>query len=92
MSCDPKEILAAASQGRVLALFTVADQHLWGQLREGDPSFVVHPEQRDHDVDLLDLAASTTFLTGGDVHIVTQGHMPQWSADKGSPIAAVYRW
>jgi len=86
-SCNAKEILRAAVEGRVDWLFTATDQHLWGAFDEATGQMTLHEENRPGDEDLLDCAAFWALLKGGTVHAVPQEEIP----DK-SEICAVFRY
>lgn len=87
-SNDLKEVLTAAYQGRVSALFVALDTHRWGTFDPVTGAVQVNPAQEPTDEDLLDLAAAYTILnSSGDVFAVPQEEMPN-----REPLAAVYRY
>ncbi|HEX2641738.1 MAG TPA: hypothetical protein VHU81_02020 [Thermoanaerobaculia bacterium] len=89
-SANPEEVLPAAHDGRVEALFTARGVRLWGQYDEGSREIQLQPEQQAQDQesqDLLDLAAIQTFLNGGSVFAVEKEEIPN-----GEELAAVFRY
>lgn len=87
---DLNEILPAAHDGRVEALFVARGVRVWGswdgekrkihfQLGQDGP--------RNGNEDLLDLAAVQTYLNGGKVFVVDQQDVPE-----GKSLAAVFRY
>ncbi|MEA2498622.1 MAG: hypothetical protein QOH26_1027 [Actinomycetota bacterium] len=85
-SCDLEHCLKAAYEGRVDSLFILKGAQAHG--RFDDTMLTIHSRPDDGNaVDLLDLAASRTLLTGGDVYVVDSPDMPC-----EGDIAAVYRY
>ncbi|MBD3403543.1 hypothetical protein GF420_11655 [candidate division GN15 bacterium] len=82
-----EEVISAASQGRVKALFLKEGEERWGVFSVDQQQASLHERQEPGDEDLLDTAAVYTFNHGGDVHILSADRMP---AD--TEIAAVYRY
>ena len=85
-SSDVTEILPAALQGRVEALFLACDTDVWGRL---DPleNVVVHPASEEGDEELLDAAALFSLRHGGRVYGLGRGEIPG-----GGDLAAVFRY
>ncbi|WP_348254107.1 hypothetical protein [Leptolyngbya sp. NM3-A1] len=85
-----EQIVPAACQGRVETLFVMAERQYWGQI---DLNFGAleqvndtHPQDGGALVDLLDLAATQTFLRGGKVYVVPVEEMPA-----SAPMSAIYQ-
>ncbi|MEO8596508.1 MAG: hypothetical protein ABI759_24530 [Candidatus Solibacter sp.] len=81
------EILPAARQGRIEALFVAVGVQLWGRF---DPStnetaVVDHPAPESQD--LLNLAATSTYLARGSVYALPPDQVPG-----EGPLAAVFRY
>jgi hypothetical protein len=70
------EIVAAAREGRVEALFVARDAAVWGVHDLDTGAVEVHEEQMPGDDDLLELAAVETLLHHGTVYLVAAGQMP----------------
>lgn len=83
---DLADILPAARQGRVEALFVSLGDHRWGEF-DGASAVALHGERRPGDEDLLDRAALETLFTGGRIHPVPKDRMPS-----NSPAAAILRF
>jgi hypothetical protein len=84
------EILTAAHDGRVEALFTARGVRSWGTY-DGEARKIHLQEdqgqQSNGSEDLIDLAAIQTFTNGGTVFAVEQDQVPG-----GGPIAAIFRY
>lgn len=85
-----EQIVPAACQGKVETLFVIAERQYWGQI---DPAFEAlehisdsHPHDGEVLVDLLDLAATQTFLHGGQVYALPAEDMPV-----SAPLSAIYQ-
>lgn len=79
--------VVAAFEGRVDALIIPEGRHVWGEFNEASETVKVteaHPGKRR---DLLDYAAMTTLLHGGQVFVVPPEQMPG-----GAEIAALLRF
>ncbi|MCE5328043.1 MAG: hypothetical protein LLG01_16675 [Planctomycetaceae bacterium] len=86
-SSNIEEILAAATYGRVEAMFVSAGDHCWGRYDGQTGTAEIHPVQQEGDEDLFDLAAARAFENGGTVHVVSRGEVPDSAA-----IAATFRY
>ncbi len=84
---DLKEIVPAARNGRVEALFVPVGVQLWGQVDEEAGSITLHKEHKPGDFDLLDYAATHTLAAKGSVYAVSPNNVPN-----GKHAAAVYRY
>lgn len=81
------EILPAALQGRVEALFAAQHTGQWGRVDPDSGAAEVHTEWQPGDVDLLDFAAIQAWLNGARVHLVPTENVPG-----GSGVAAIFRY
>jgi Bacterial archaeo-eukaryotic release factor family 3 len=87
---DIREILPAAHDGRVDALFTARGVRIWGTYDPETREVQFQEEQEaqgNGSEDLIDRAAVQTFLHGGKVFAVDQQEVPQ-----GYKAAAVFRY
>jgi hypothetical protein len=82
-----RDVVPAASDGRVDALFVVADAHCWGRYDVATHEVETREQPRSGDEDLLDHAAVGTLLNGGAVYAVPRERVPG-----GREIAAVLRY
>lgn len=81
------EILPAAYYGRVESLFVAIDQEQWGSFDAATNTLQLRQEAEPGDVDLLDVAATQTFLHGGAVYALN------WTEVPGEALAAaVFRY
>lgn len=79
------EVVMAALQGRVAALFTPLGRQQWGAV---DPTtFEVTMEDSESSTDLYDIAAAATWRNGGEVHVVAPDRVPG-----GNELAAILRY
>ncbi|MEI6914363.1 MAG: hypothetical protein WCL39_04450 [Armatimonadota bacterium] len=86
-SGDLREILSAASEGRVGVLFSDWSAQQWGHYDEGTNDMALRGEQRSGDEDLLNVAAIHTLRNSGLVYAVPPDQVPG-----SSDLAAVYRY
>lgn len=86
-SNDPVEVLPAAQNGRVEALFLACDSGLWGRRDLALGEVQIHAEPETGDEDLLDTAALLSLRHGGMVYGVHRGQVPG-----GGDLAAVFRY
>ncbi len=82
-----KQIVQAAHEGRVAALFVARDMQQWGVYRAHSHNVHAHPTHQPGDQDLLDLAAAQTFANGGVIHAVDLADVPG-----GDSAAAILRY
>jgi hypothetical protein len=87
VSIDLREIVAAAHQGRIETIFVAGGREVWGTYDATSDALTLEDAQTSENTDLLDLAATQTFLTGGRVYVVDPDAVPG-----GEAIAAVYRF
>lgn len=66
-STDPSEIVLAAHDGRIEALFVPLRHEVWGRFDPEDREVELHDQEEAEDLDLLNLAAIETLSRGGDV-------------------------
>jgi hypothetical protein len=83
-SNDVRELVAAAHQGRVDALFLASEAEQWGSFDPATGEVSLHPEG---DEDLIDAAAFYTLLQGGKVYALDPEEVPG-----GGAAAAVFRY
>lgn len=86
-SCDLKEILPRAYQGRVDKLFVALGIQKWGTFDPRTSRVFMHQEPEPEDSDLLDLAATYTLLNRGTVFAIEPEKMPD-----DAPLTAIYRY
>jgi hypothetical protein len=81
------EILPAAFDGRIDSLLIAEFCHIWGAYDRAARKAIVHRQRQEGDEDLVNLAAITTLLKGGDINAYDGNDMPG-----RNPIAAIYRY
>jgi hypothetical protein len=86
-SSEIKEILRAASAGRVDTLFVPRGVVKWGRHDVSSNQVHVHDEPQQGDEDLIDRATVETLLTSGQIVVVAPEEVP---GDR--EIAAIYRY
>jgi hypothetical protein len=82
-----RDVLPAAFDSRIETLFVAQDKHIWGHYDHDQRRADVHDDPQPGDSDLLDVTALQTLLTGGEVHVASQQHLPEQHL-----VAAVYRF
>ncbi|QDT28557.1 hypothetical protein Enr10x_39010 [Gimesia panareensis] len=82
-----EEILQAADQGRIEALFTPLGSELWGRLPNDGDLIQTHAQPENGDVALLNWAIRNTYKHGGTPYVISASEMPE---DK--PVTAYFRW
>lgn len=75
-SSDISEILPKATTGEVETLFLARNKHQWGHFKEKTGEIEILKEQSPRSADLLDIAATQTFLNDGDVYFLPPEEMP----------------
>jgi hypothetical protein len=85
-SCDLEHCLTAARDGRVETLFLLKGAEQRGRFDETVGSIRAGADD-SRAVDLLDVAANQTLLTGGEVYLVDPAEMPC-----DGDVAAIYRY
>jgi hypothetical protein len=86
-SAELAEIVPAAFQGRVDALFVAVGTQRWGSYDPDRNKVVMKDEPTNGAEDLLDFAAVQTLANGGTVYAVSPEEVP---GEK--PVAAVFRY
>ncbi|MDC6355625.1 MULTISPECIES: hypothetical protein [unclassified Robiginitalea] len=87
-SPDLRDILPAAMDGRIDALFLREGEDVQGLYNQEDRELEIHESLRETSVSLFNLAAVETYLQGGDVFVVPDKEMP----DDHSAVCALYRY
>jgi hypothetical protein len=85
-----EEILPAAYDGRVEALFTARGVRVWGSYDPESREARFEEEQNaqtNGSEDLIDLAAIQSYIKGGKIFAVEQQYVPE-----GKVAAAIFRW
>ncbi|MGE5295976.1 MAG: hypothetical protein ACM3VT_14215 [Solirubrobacterales bacterium] len=82
-----EQILPAAVQGRVRALYLRTDVPVWGRFDPKSSGVVVHSTQEDGDRDLLSLATVHVLQNRGAAYALRQEEMPT-----KNPQAAMFRY
>ncbi|HEY7519894.1 MAG TPA: hypothetical protein VIE36_16525 [Methylomirabilota bacterium] len=86
-SNDVREVLLAASDGRVDVLFVPIGVRVWGTFVPDTRSIEITDEAPGQSEDLLNVAAIHALLNRGTVHAVPPAEMPV-----PAPVAAVFRY
>jgi hypothetical protein len=90
-SSELEEVLVAAHDGRVEAVFAASGVRRWGRYDPGSREALLADGNGKGPAkgaeDLVDLAAVQTFLHGGAVHVVEPAQLPG-----GDAVAAVFRY
>ena len=82
-----EEILKAAGEGRVEALFTPLGQELWGKVPNDGELAKTNSQPEAGDTPLLNCAVRHTFKHGGTPYIIDNQDMPE-----DQPMLAYFRW
>jgi hypothetical protein len=82
------DIVRAAVDGRMDALFVARDERCWGTFDDVSRTVTVDERQSPKNLDLYDLAAVRTYDQGGAVFIVGAAEMPGGRV----PIVALLRY
>jgi hypothetical protein len=86
-SSEVEEIVPAAFQGRLEALFVPVGMQVWGDFDQANGEAHVHEERETGDFDLLDFAAGQAMANGAAVYAVAPEEVPG-----GAIMAAVFRY
>jgi hypothetical protein len=70
-------IIPGAVNGQIDTLFIAADTQKWGKFDPQTNQVTVDPEATEHSIDLLDLAATKTYLQGGKIYLMQPEAMPE---------------
>jgi hypothetical protein len=87
VAADIESVLSAAYQHRVSKLFLPKGRYVWGRFDAASGAVQVHTDQREGDLELLDLAAAYTLQGNGEIYAVAPADMPEEST-----VAAVLRY
>jgi len=85
---DTEHVLKAAYMGQIETLFVEKDKIQWGDFNEETGQATLRDDKKSIDNCLIDYAARTVFLKGGQVFIEDIGDMPE----SGAPLNAVLRF
>jgi len=86
-SDNPRDVVVAAMEGRVAALFLNPRRPQWGVIDQAHRRIDVHGTFQPGDEDLLEVAAVETLRRGGEVYATDEGDMPG-----AESVAALYRY
>lgn len=86
-STNLSEIVPASFHGRINDLFVALGKQQWGWYHKESQEVEWHEGPRPDSEELLDLAATETFINNGNVFAVDPGQMPETE-----PAAAIFRW
>ena len=87
VSSDLRDILGAAEDGRVQALFVAREKNVWGSFTSDTREVRLHRRKEPGDEDLLDLAGLRALEKGGQVFTLPSDRMPASAA-----VGAVFRY
>ncbi|MEL6911237.1 MAG: hypothetical protein AAFO85_13640 [Cyanobacteria bacterium J06598_4] len=82
-----EEIIAGAANGQIETLFVTADAQVYGQFDRQANKVQILDEAAANSMDLIDFAATQTYLQKGEVYTVDATEMPE-----GNVIAAILRF
>ena len=82
-----EQIVAAAASGQIDTLFIAKNAQYWGEFDLQSNKAIIHPEVTEDSIDLVDFAATKTYLQGGKVYILDFQEMPDDTA-----MSAVFRY
>lgn len=86
-SDDPVTILRAAESGRVASLLLDPEGELWGRWVPDSQTGEAHVRRQADSEDLIEIAARSTLVHGGDIHV-----MPAAGLLRGAALAAIFRY
>ncbi|WP_235595986.1 baeRF7 domain-containing protein [Mastigocoleus testarum] len=86
-SADVKQIIPAAINGQVDTLFIPNNLQCWGRFEPETNSIEIDDSSTKENFDLLDFAATNTFLQGGMVYCMSAEEMPD-----SESVAAIFRY
>jgi hypothetical protein len=86
-ACRLDEVVLAAHDGRVAALFVALGVRRWGQVSVDERRVEVHESFEPGDEDLVDAAVVQSLVTGASVYVASQSEVPN-----GEGIAALLRY
>ncbi|EAR17056.1 hypothetical protein [Robiginitalea biformata] len=85
---DIRDIVPAALDGRVEALFLREGEDTWGLYNREARETKIHEEPREASVSLFNLAAGETYRQSGTVYVLPDEEMP----DEHSAVCALFRY
>lgn len=86
-SANIEQIIPAAYQGQVDTLFIADDFQCWGKFEPQTNSIQIEDNSTTENQDLVDVAASKTFLQDGMVYLLPKDQIPN-----NESLAAIYRY
>lgn len=86
-SSQAEEVVQAAAEGRVDALFVARDASCWGNFDPTSAVVDLHEAREPQDVDVLDVAVVDAWRQHGSVYCVDRGEVPN-----GESVAAIFRY
>ena len=86
-SSQIEQIVAAAVSGQIDTLFVAENAQYWGEFDPQSNKVTLDSEAKEANTDLVDLAATQTYLQGGEVYIVDLQSMPDNTA-----MSAIFRY
>ena len=86
-SSELEQIVGAAAKGQVDTLFVMSNAQSWGTFDLQSNKVTVHSEATRDSMDLIDFAATKTYLQGGKVYILESENMPTNTA-----MSAIFRY
>ena len=86
-SSQIEQIVSAAVTGQVDTLFVAKNAQYWGEFDPQSNKVTLHSEAKKESTDLVDLAATKTYLQGGKVYILELQEMPDNTA-----MSAIFRY
>ena len=86
-SSQIEQIVSAAVTGQVDTLFVAKNARDWGEFDPQSNKVTLHSEAKEESTDLVDLAATKTYLQGGKVYILELQEMPDNTA-----MSAIFRY
>lgn len=86
-SSQLEQVVAAAAVGQVETLFVAANAQYWGEFQLQSNKVISHAEATPDSIDLVDFAATQTYLQGGNVYILELAEMPEQTV-----LSAVFRY
>jgi hypothetical protein len=90
VSTDLEEILKGTVEGRVDTLFVSEACNVWGRFDESELKVDVHPEYRENDDCLLNVAAVKALMNGAKVYVSKNEQIEE--VDASGPVAAIFRY
>ena len=86
-SSQIEQIVSAAVMGQIDTLFVAKNAQYWGEFDSQSNKVTLHSEPQAESTDLVDLAATKSYLQGGKVYILELPEMPDNTA-----MSAIFRY